>query len=268
MRSVLEIQAALKAQGFDPGPVDGLPGARTTAALAAFQKARGLDVDGIAGTDTLAALFPAPAAQPGASPLTAEVIRAICPAAKPAIVSGLLAGRGKIEAAGIRGRRLAHFLSQIATETLGLTKLEENLNYTTAQRIYEVFKGPASKPRFRSPGECAPLVKNPRALANKVYGGRLGNVGPDDGWNFRGGGYLHTTGRENYAAAGFEHNPDALRDPEAGLDAAITFWVDNGLNKLADSNNVEAVSRRVNGGTNGLADRKAFFAKASRALGL
>lgn len=138
--------------------------------------------------------------------LTSALIKRFAPSARADIVAGLVDGWPAIYAAGItKPVRLQHFMAEIAVESAGLTRLEENLSYSAA-RAHAVFPS-----RFSTVASAAPYAHNPQAFANKVYGGRLGNVQPNDGWFYRGGGLLQTTGRENYKAAGFQTNPDDLR---------------------------------------------------------
>lgn len=98
----------------------------------------------------------------------------------------------------------------------------ENLNYTSAARIRQVWPS-----RFPSEAAAKPFAGNPQALANKVYGGRMGNVGVDDGWTYRGRGFVQITGRDNYARAGRKLLADLVRRPElatnCGTAAAIMF---------------------------------------------
>lgn len=153
-------------------------------------------------------------------------------------------------------RRLRHFLGQVHHESMGLTRLEEALSYS-ADRLCEVWPL-----RFPTVAAATPFARNPRALANKVYGGRMGNVGPDDGWRYRGRGLLMTTGRKNYAEAGERIGLDLIAYPEllaearAAALAAGAFWSANGCNALADRDELELLTRRINGGLNGLADRR------------
>jgi putative chitinase len=77
---------------------------------------------------------------------------------------------------------------------------------------------------------------------------------------------LQTTGRDNYRAAGHEDDPEALREPGPALAAALTFWRDNGLNEIADNDDVAAVRKRINGGRHGLDDARIWLAKAKAAL--
>lgn len=191
--------------------------------------------------------------------LTADRIRKFAPGARADIVAALVDGADEIAAAGINTPlRLQHFLAQIYPETGGLKFVEENLRYS-AKRLTEVWPG-----RFPTLAAAQPFANNPQALANKVYGGRLGNNRSGDGWRYRGRGMMQTTGRSNYRAAGYEDDPDALADPATGLRAALTFWKDNGCNAIADRDDVAALRKRINGGSHGLADARAALAKAKR----
>jgi putative chitinase len=106
-------------------------------------------------------------------------------------------------------RKLAYILATGFHEAK-FEPVHENLNYTTAARIREVWPS-----RFKTLDAAKPYVKNPQALANKVYNGRLGNApGSDDGWQFRGRGWPQLTGRENYAKFGLDKTPDRLLEPK------------------------------------------------------
>jgi putative chitinase len=170
-------------------------------------------------------------------------------------------------------RRVAHFLAQVGHESGGLTVTEEDLFYRTAGRIQTVWPR-----RFATEAEAARYVRDPEALANLVYGGRrdLGNVKPGDGYAFRGRGLIQTTGRRNFTRLAEVYGLDT---PEAAAAWAATregaamsaglFWADNRLNDLADQGAgemVESVTLRVNGGRNGLADRRAIYARAAAVL--
>lgn len=163
--------------------------------------------------------------------------------------------------------RVSHFWSQISHECAGFKSDTENLNYS-ARRLRQVF------PKyFRTDAEAAAAAGNPQAIANKVYGGRLGNTAPGDGWKYRGRGPLQLTGKANYAEMGkalgidLVGNPDLAADPRIGLQIACEFWKARGLNKLADANDIRAITKKINGGYNGLADRKANFVIAWRIWG-
>lgn len=165
--------------------------------------------------------------------------------------------------------RLAHFLAQISHESNGGTILHENLVYTTTARLMAVWPT-----RFRNAAQAAPFVRNPQKLANEVYGDRLGNRrGTDDGWNYRGRGLIQVTGRENYARYGAATGLDLLNyphlaaDPHHMLTIAAAFWHDRPCNAAADRDDIEAVTRLINGGLNGLEDRKSWLSRWKQALG-
>ncbi|MCJ2053972.1 peptidoglycan-binding protein [Methylobacterium sp. J-070] len=190
-----------------------------------------------------------------------RILPAVAPHARADLVAAFTAADDRIAAAEIiTPLRIAHFVAQVATETGGLTHLEESLFYT-AERLCSVWPK-----RFPSLAAAKPYAGNPKALAEKVYGGRLGNVKPGDGWRYRGGGALQTTGRANYRAAGFEADPDKLRAPTGAIAAALTFWADHDCNALADADDVATLRRRVNGGETGLGECRAYLAKAKAAL--
>lgn len=192
-----------------------------------------------------------------------RILRALAPSARADIIAVFGKLEGELAAAGILDSdlRLAHFLAQIVPESAWLTKLEESLTYTTAERIRQTWKK-----RFPTVDSAKPYVRNPKGLAEKVYGGRMGNVQKGDGWRYRGGGLGQTTGRANYRAAGFENNPEALRTPEGALRSAITFWVDNHCERYADRDDVTGLRRVWNGGDLGLAETKATLTKAKSVL--
>lgn len=167
----------------------------------------------------------------------------------------------------VTSRRIARFMGQVHHESAGLTQLEEGLYYTMPERIREVWPT-----RFPSVESARPFVRKPKALALKVYGGRedLGNrPGTEDGWTYRGGGLIGNTGLANYRAAGVAigvdlvKQPGLLRQPKVAALAAAAFWQGKGLNELADLGDVEAISIRINGGRNGLDDRKRQTARAA-----
>lgn len=164
--------------------------------------------------------------------------------------------------------RQAAFLAQVSHESGRLTTLSENLNYS-AQRLCAVWPS-----RFPSPASAQPFANNPQALANKVYGGRMGNTAPDDGWRYRGRGLKQLTGKSNYTAYQQASGkpvlaqPDLLLEPDAASDSAAWFWHANGCNALADRQDWKALTARINGGTLGLAERVALTQRAMKTLGV
>ena len=169
--------------------------------------------------------------------------------------------------------RLAHFLAQVLHESGGLTLQVENMNYSAA-RLPKVW--PA---RFLPRGPLDPnaFANNPEKLANQVYGGRMGNTSPGDGFRYRGRGLMQLTGRESYreatgivrgfdpAAPDFEAEPDLVFSAAWALPIAAAEWESKGCNPLADADQLEAVTRRINGGTIGLAERREWLLRV-RAL--
>jgi putative chitinase len=160
--------------------------------------------------------------------------------------------------------RLAHFLAQCGHESGGFRVTQENLNYS-AKGLAGIFKK-----YFPTEAAATPYARNPQKIANKVYANRManGSEASGDGYKFRGRGYIQLTGRDNYTQFGkaigedIASNPDAVSSKYALLSAAW-FWSKNGLNKLADGGStdttVTSITKRVNGGTIGLADRIKHF---------
>ena len=186
--------------------------------------------------------------------------------------------------------RQAHFLAQLAHESGEFKYTEENLKYS-ATRLLQVF------PRyFKTMAQAQAVAYDPIKIANIVYANRMGN-GPKescDGFNFRGRGLIQLTGRNNYQAF-FAHiktipldrltpevqtaltSAESLRriadltaKPELAVRSACWFWQKAGLNTIADQGNndttVTAITRKINGGTNGLSQRKVYFYRAMYAL--
>jgi putative chitinase len=177
---------------------------------------------------------------------------------------GLLRGYGMSR----KPIRLAFFLAQMGHESAGLTRTEEDLNYRP-ERLLQIWPR-----RFASLADAAPYARNPQKLAEFVYGGRrdLGNKIAGDGWLFRGRGYIQLTGRITYTEVGaiagleLENQPDLVASPDHALHVACAFWEWKGLNKVCDTGDFEAVTRRVSGGLHGLQDRRAWLDKVRRVL--
>lgn len=166
--------------------------------------------------------------------------------------------------AGLGPRATAHFMAQVLHESAMLTVLAENLNYS-ADRLVAVWPR-----RFPTADRARPYARNPEGLANYVYGGRMGNTEPGDGWRYRGRGLIQITGRSNYelvqelTGLPAVNDPDLLLEPGPALLSALAWWGESVPD--AEDASVEQVTRRVNGGINGLADRRRLFGLASRAL--
>lgn len=157
---------------------------------------------------------------------------------------------------------LAHIMAQISHECGAGNDVVENLSYT-AERMTQVWPS-----RFPSIASAAPYAHNPKALANKVYNGRMGNrVGSDDGYNFRGRGGSQTTGREGYERVAKQtgldvvNNPDILIDPQHFLECSVSDFINCGCMPFAVADDVFMVTKRLNGGTIGLSSRKEWLAR-------
>ena len=249
----------------------GVFGPKTEEAVKAWQRANGLDDDGIVGNGTWSKMF-------GGETIIKEDV--IIPTGGPIDLSRL---KGHIpdnvisqiptvmEKFGINTPlRLAHFLAQCGHESGGFRAVQENLNYS-ASGLQKIF------PKY-FPGNLAEsYARNPEKIASKVYGNRMGNGDETtkEGFKFRGRGYIQLTGKNNYTAFAKSIGEDTVANPDLvatkyPLASAGYFFNANGLwevcDKGADDVTVIAVTKRVNGGTNGLEDRLAQFKKFATIL--
>ncbi|WP_158079777.1 peptidoglycan-binding protein [Archangium sp. Cb G35] len=240
---VADLQRKLLQAGFDAGVADGIFGRRTEAAVKAFQQSRGLAADGIVGTRTWTALGVHVEGEPPEVPISVRLnekqLREIMPR--------LLAGRADeclpyldaamVEADILTPQRQAAFLAQLAHESAELRFFEE-------------------------------------LATGEAYEGRrdLGNTRPGDGMRYKGRGPIQLTGRDNYRAAGralgidLEGNPQRAADVDVGFRVAAWFWRSRGLNALADVGDFREITRRINGGFNGLAQREIYYRRALEVL--
>lgn len=172
--------------------------------------------------------------------------------------------------------RIASFMAQCAHESGDFRLLEENLNYSE-ETLNKVFGRYFGAPPKRSASEYA---RKPEKIANYVYmdefrspSSRLGNTQPGDGWKFRGGGIKQLTGRSNFARFGesigmtADKAADYVRTKKGAFESACWFWKTNNLERFADRDDIDGMSRAVNGGDNGLADRRNRYAKAKSIIG-
>lgn len=170
-------------------------------------------------------------------------------------------------------RRVAHFVSQCAHESNNFRSLEENLNYReeTLLKIFGRYFGPGKR-------NAAEYAKNPEKIANYVYmdefrKSKMGNTQPGDGWRFRGRGLKQLTGRDNYTRFGAsvgmsaEQAAEYVATEKGAIESACWFWDSNKLNSLADGDDVTAMTKRINGGDIGLADRQSRYKNAMEVLG-
>lgn len=217
--------------------------------------------------------------------LTKEVVAlavsTVAPKAKKEYLDAILSDSG-IEQMNFYGintpLRLVHFIAQIAHESNLLTALRENMNYS-AKRIREVF-GIGRHSAGVTDTEAVALAGRPYDLAERVYGlgnarkaKELGNIMRGDGYDFRGTGPLGTTGRKNFQRVADKLkqpiimlNPQIMLQPEFLLQPALIFWDDHDLNLKADQNDIDFITEIINGGFNGIADRRALLMKLSKAV--
>lgn len=162
--------------------------------------------------------------------------------------------------------RQACFLAQVMHESGGFKFLSENLNYS-ANALMRTWSS-----RFPDIDTAEKYANNPEKIANKVYAGRMGNIEEGDGWKYRGRGLIQLTGRENYANFGLNagvdvlSNPDLLATPEYATLSAGWYWNKRNLNELADKMDIEGITKKINGGLNGIEDRKARTQKVLAVL--
>ena len=165
--------------------------------------------------------------------------------------------------------RAAGFLAQCGHESAGFTVLQENLNYG-AEGLNKIFKK-----YFPTLESAQAYARKPEKIANKVYGGRMGNgdEASGDGYKFRGRGAIQLTGRDNYTqfakAVGLTVD-EAVADLETldgAIESACWFWKKNGLNAICDKDDIVLMTKRINGGTIGLDDRKKHYEHAKHVLG-
>jgi len=243
-------------------------GPKTEAAVKAWQAANGLTADGIVGPATWAKIMGETTSVPTpvvAAPIVSvgglklDKLKGHIPDAVIAMIPDT-AAKFEINTP----LRLAHFLAQCGHESGGFKATQENLNYS-AKGLAGIFKK-----YFPTEAAAAPYARQPQKIASKVYGGRMGN-GPEstgEGYKFRGRGYIQLTGKENYTAFGKSIGEDIISNPDVvaskyALLSAAWFFSKNGLHKMADGGASDAVvtsiTKRVNGGTIGLADRIKHF---------
>lgn len=243
-------------------------GPKTEEAVKAFQRKHGLTADGIVGPKTwemiVGSAAPAPTPQPAApiAPVGGLKLDKLKGHIPDAVIQMIPDTAAKFQIN--TPLRLAHFLAQCGHESGGFRLTQENLNYS-AKGLNGIFKK-----YFPTEAAAAAYARNPQKIANKVYGNRMGNgdEASGDGFKFRGRGYIQLTGKDNYTAFGksigedMTANPDKVASTYALLSAAW-FFSKNGLHKIADEGASDAVvtkiTKRVNGGTIGLADRIKHF---------
>ena len=165
--------------------------------------------------------------------------------------------------------RVAAFIAQTAHESAGYSAFLENLNYS-AQALLNTW------PNRFTPESAVTYARQPEKIANHVYINRLGNgdEASGDGWRYRGRGVIQTTGRVNYQACGtglgldLITSPELLEQPLNAFRSAGWYWKSRNCNSFADSDNFAGLTKAINGGLNGLDDRRAYYARAKSVLGI
>lgn len=245
-------------------------GPKTEEAVKAFQLKNGLTPDGIVGDGTWAKIMgsdtqttstPQPVSTPApqVAGLKLDKLKGHVP---QIVIDSIPEVASKF---GINTPlRVAHFLAQCGHESGGFRLTQENLNYS-AKGLMGIFKK-----YFPTEAIANAYQRNPQKIANKVYSNRMGNgnEASGEGYKFRGRGYIQLTGKENYTAFGksigvdIPSNPDSVASTYA-LASAAWFFSKNGLHRIADEGAsdivVTKITKRVNGGTIGLADRIKHF---------
>jgi putative chitinase len=164
--------------------------------------------------------------------------------------------------------RLAAFLAQIGHESGGLNHTVENLNYSDAG-LLKTFK------KYFNPTSAAQYSRKPEMIANRVYGGRMGNgtEATGDGYKYRGRGFIQITGKDNYSRFAKDNDitlDEAVEYISTDMGAAISagwFWDSNNLNAIADKGDMKTLTKKINGGFHGLEERIALYNKAKQLLG-
>jgi putative chitinase len=246
-------------------------GPKTEEAVKAFQSKNGLTADGIVGngtwnkimgiTEAAAPVAPVTVAAPVANTtgLKLDTLKGHIPDSVIAMIPEV-ASKFEINTP----LRLAHFLAQCGHESGGFKLTKENLNYS-AKGLNGIFKK-----YFPTLESAVPYERKPEKIANKVYGGRMGNgaEASGEGWKFHGRGFIQLTGKDNYTAFTKSIGEDCIANPDLvaskyALASAAWFFNKNGLHKMADGGandaTVTSITKRVNGGTIGLPDRIKHF---------
>lgn len=166
--------------------------------------------------------------------------------------------------------RVAAFIAQCAHESGQFTVVQENLNYS-ADGLNRVF------PKYfvNAGRDANSYARQPEKIANIVYANRMGNgdTASGDGWKHRGRGLIQLTGKDNYTLFAKSVNMTIdqaiayLETKEGAIESACWFWTKNNLNALADAQDMKSLTKRINGGFNGLEDRMHYYKKALGVIG-
>jgi len=169
----------------------------------------------------------------------------------------------------VSNQRLACFLAQVGHESGGFRYTAENLNYSDSA-LLAIFKK-----YFKNEMDAAQYARKPEMIANRIYANRMGNgtENSGDGWKYRGRGLIQITGKNNYTmiadslGKSIDETIDYLTTDEGAAMSAGWYWDEHKLNAIADKGNMKLLTRRINGGYNGLQDRLALYEHACSVLG-
>lgn len=166
--------------------------------------------------------------------------------------------------------RAAHYLSQVFHESACLKHTEENLNYSVDGLLRTFPK------YFRTRQEAEAYARKPEKIANRVYANRMGNgsEASGDGWKYRGRGFIMTTGKDNYrlyaksdwCVGDLMANPEWLASSPGDQKSSMFFWQRNNCNRYADRDDVKGLTKKINGGYNGLEQRKDLLSRFKKVL--
>lgn len=257
MTTTLDVQRRLLALGYKLPRfgADGLAGNETAAALKEFQRDQGIPQTGRIDAATLAELFPAGEADLDRSAFYSSIRHSLFAGKLTQLqVEGIEAILNEWEKSGQTDLRWLAYIIATAHHETGdrFAPVEENLNYS-AKRLTEVWPS-----RFPSIASATPYANNPQKLANKVYGGRLGNTGPDDGWRYRGRGLVQITGRDNYAKYDLTDAPETASQNDVAAHIIVDGMINGRFTGLtlrayfnSDGENPVGARRIINPDTNG-----------------
>ena len=203
--------------------------------------------------------------------ITSQQLQAIFPTTPPAKIAEVVGPLNSVVTKYFFNSNkvaIAAFIAQCGHESGGFSRFSENLNYSAAGLV-KTFR------KYFDAALAARYARNPEAIANRVYANRMGNGNErsGDGWRFRGRGAIQITGRANYElfAEAFGLSLDEAvvwaSTAEGAIESAGWFFAVNNLIPIAEAGNLKLLTKRINGGYNGLADRQAKFDKALSVLG-
>ncbi len=271
--SVKRLQRLLNGAGAVPAlPTTGYFGEMTWMAVMNFQSRHQIQpVDGVVGAKTWAAIERIggkPVVVPVGSFPSAVVYSKLAQEIPAQVIGEMPAVVEKFEINN--SLRLAHFLAQCAHESVGFKATTENMNYS-AEGLLKVFG------KYFNGDQADEYKRKPESIGSRVYANRMGNGDEQsgEGYKYRGRGYIQLTGKNNYTAFGLAVGDNVLNNPDLvaekyPLTSAAWWWDNNSMNSIADEGatnaDVKAVTKKVNGGTNGLDDRIKWFKKFYKIL--